>query len=519
MGRELEIAGARGGAVALLYPSGLDFIAALFGCFYAGATAVPALPPRADRSIERLTAILDDSGPIVALTTEALRAATESTWKADGKRPPLVATDEMFSEGDFEWAPRRPAKDAPAILQYTSGSTGSPRGAVLSHGNILHNQELIRDRFEHGDDTVMVTWLPMFHDMGLIGKTIQPVFLGRPCVLMSPGAFLQKPWRWLNAISRYGGTTSGGPNFAYDLCVDRVPEPERTGLSLDTWQVAFNGSEPVRASTLERFTRAYAPHGFRPEAFYPCYGLAEATLLVAGGKKSDPPVVSTAPDSESGDSDDSAGARLLVGCGRAEPEQQIRIVDPDGGSILSEREVGEIWIAGPSVASGYWNRPLESEATFGGRLPAMKERFLRTGDLGFIADGELYVTGRLKEVLIVRGRNHYPQDIEQTAEASHPALRPGCGAAFLAGENGSERLVLVQELQKKYLRDPPLKEIARCLREAVALEHGLQLAVVVLLKTGTLPKTSSGKIQRRLCRARYLEGRLAAVASDPEVFA
>jgi acyl-CoA synthetase (AMP-forming)/AMP-acid ligase II len=518
VGHELEIAGARGGTVALLYPSGLDFIGALFGCFYAGATAVPALPPRADRSIDRLTAILEDSRPVVALTTEALRVATESAWSADRNRPPLVATDEMFSEGDFEWAPRRGEKNAPAVLQYTSGSTGSPRGAVITHGNVLHNQELIRDRFEHGDDTVMVTWLPMFHDMGLIGKTIHPVFLGRPCVLMSPGAFLQKPRRWLNAISRYGATTSGGPNFAYDLCVDRVPEPERAGLALDTWQVAFNGSEPVRASTLERFTRAYSPHGFRPEAFYPCYGLAEATLLVAGGKKSEPPLVTVAPESENEDSGESAGARLVVACGRAEPEQRLRIVDPDGGSIRSEREVGEIWIAGPSVASGYWNRPEESEAAFGGRLQEMGEkRFLRTGDLGFIADGELYVTGRLKEVLIVRGRNHYPQDIEQTAEASHPALRPGCGAAFLAGENGSERLVVVQELRKKYLRDPPLKEIARRLREAVALEHGLQLAVVVLLKTGTLPKTSSGKIQRRLCRALYLERRLAAVASDPEV--
>jgi acyl-CoA synthetase (AMP-forming)/AMP-acid ligase II len=518
IGEELEGAGARGGTVALLYPSGLDFIAALFGCFYAGATAVPALPPRADRSNERLAAILVDARPIAALTTEAVKAATESAWNADPMRPPLVATDEMFSEGDVESAPRRPAGDAPAILQYTSGSTGSPRGAVITHGNILHNQELIRDRFEHKDDSVIVSWLPMFHDMGLIGKTLHPVFLGRPCVLMSPGAFLQRPRRWLSAISRYGGTTSGGPNFAYDLCVDRVPETERAGLDLHTWQVAFNGSEPIRASTLERFTQAYAPYGFRKEAFYPCYGLAEATLLVAGGRKSEPPIVRPALDSETRDGAESGGAKLLVACGRAEPEQRLLIVDPERGAVLPEGEVGEIWISGPSVATGYWNRMEETEKTFGGRVgTAGDERFLRTGDLGFMAGGELYVTGRLKEVMIVRGRKHYPQDVEQTAEASHPALRPGCGAAFLAGDNGSERLVVVQELRKEHLSDPPLKEIARRMREAVALEHGLQVAALVLLRTGTLPKTSSGKIQRRLCRAQFLEGRLAAVASDPEV--
>jgi acyl-CoA synthetase (AMP-forming)/AMP-acid ligase II len=353
---------------------------------------------------------------------------------------------------------------------------------------------------------VVVSWLPVFHDMGLIGMILQPVYVGCSAVLMSPGAFLQDPRRWLRAITRYNGTTSGAPNFAYDFCVDRIAEHERSEFDLRRWRIAYNGSEPIRASTLERFTSAYKPAGFRPEAFYPCYGLAEATLLVTGVRPADPPVVRT----------DQRLAKTVVGCGRSHSEQRVVIVDPDTCMPLADGQLGEIWIAGASVASGYWNRPDETKAAFNGRLATTLEGpFLRTGDLGMISDGELFVTGRLKEIMIVRGRNHYPQDVEQTAERGHVALRPGCGAAFLAENDGRERLVVVQELRKEFLNNPPVEEIARGVREAVALEHGLQVSSLVLIRTGTLPKTSSGKIQRRLCHAHYLEGRLEKVAEDP----
>jgi acyl-CoA synthetase (AMP-forming)/AMP-acid ligase II len=510
---EVDRRGGCGRTVVLLYPSGLDFIAAFFGCLYAGATPVPALPPQSDRSIDRLKLILADASPALALTIAPVKEALSRS--AESLPLPLVATDLLSRDAGEELPFEGKVRD-PALVQYTSGSTSSPKGVVLTHANILHNQELIRDRFGHSDRSVMVSWLPVFHDMGLIGKILQPLFMGCRGILMSPEAFLQKPVRWLRAISTYRGTTSGGPNFAYDLCVDRVPVEDRVGLDLQSWEVAFNGSEPVRAQTLERFTAAYAPHGFHPEAFYPCYGLAEATLLVAGGSKWDAPIVRSIPSLSP--IDERRAAPRLVGCGRAEPEQRLLIVDPEREVALGAGEVGEIWLSGPSVSRGYWRRPEESERLLGARLANGEGPFLRTGDFGMILEGELFVTGRIKEMMIVRGRNHYPQDVELTAAASHPALRPGCGAAFLAEEGGSERIVLVQELRKEYLEAPPTKAIALAVREAVTQEHGIRVDVLALIRPGAIPKTSSGKIQRRLCRSLFLGDRLEVVAVDPASF-
>jgi acyl-CoA synthetase (AMP-forming)/AMP-acid ligase II len=506
VGAELQRMGASGERVVLIYPSGLEFIAAFFGCHYAGASAVPVLPARHGRAMERLQSIIKDADPAVVLTTAALLKTV--TAQLNGQRSRIVCTTGMFNgvEPDSTPSPCR-ASDV-AILQYTSGSTGSPKGVMVTHSNVLHNQKAIYELFEHTEESVMVSWLPVFHDMGLIGMILQPIYVGCSGVLMSPGAFLQDPRRWLRVMTRYGGTTTGAPNFAYDICVDRIPEHERSEFDLGRWLIAYNGAEPIRASTLERFTAAYAPYGFRPETFYPCYGLAEATLLVTGSRPCDPPFVRT----------ESHLVKPLVGCGRCHDDQRILTVDPESCIPVGKGQIGEIWISGQSVTAGYWHRPEETKATFGAHVATTGEGpFLRTGDLGLIVDGELYVTGRLKEIMIVRGRNHYPQDIEQTAERGHPALRPGCGAAFLADSGAGEQLVVVQELRKEYLDDPPVSEIARRVREAVALEHGLQVAALVLLRTGTLPKTSSGKIQRRLCHSYYLEGRLAKVAADPEV--
>jgi len=505
IGAQLQKMGASGGRVALLYPSGLEFISALFGCYYAGATAVPLLPARHGRSLERLRSTVSDADPEVALTTTPLLRTVRDGLQ--GTRAQVASTTEMISDAEPDWTPTLSNRNDTALLQYTSGSTNTPKGVTVTHSSLLHNQKVIQDLFEHTDE-VMVSWLPMFHDMGLVGMILQPMYLGNECIFMSPTAFLQDPRRWLRAMTRYGGTTSGAPNFAYDLCVDKIPEQERSEFDLSRWRIAYNGSEPVRPSTIERFTHAYAPYGFRPETFYPCYGLAEASLLVTGGRPCDRPMINT----------NNVVGRPVVGCGRSHKDQQVLIVDPDTCTPMPDEQIGEIWISGPIVAAGYWNRVEETEAAFRGRLAISKEgSFLRTGDLGILSDGQLFVTGRLKELMIVRGRNHYPQDIEQTAEKSHPALRPGCGAAFLSDAEGREHLVVVQELRKEYLTSPPIREIGRQLREAVALEHGLSVAALVLIKTGTLPKTTSGKIQRRLCQKHYVEGRLDKVAEDPEV--
>jgi acyl-CoA synthetase (AMP-forming)/AMP-acid ligase II len=513
VGAALQARRAAGERVLLLYPTGLDFVAAFFGCLYAGATPVP-VPAGVGRSRTRLLSIAADCHPRLALTTGTLAGAV-------GRRLPagdvtVLGHEELLAE-DEDWAPPTVDGDTLALLQYTSGSTDAAKGVMVTHANILHNQTLIRDKFEHTTDSVMLSWLPVFHDMGLIGKIVQPLYVGCPCVLMAPEAFLQEPARWLRAITRYRATTSGAPNFAYDLCVDRVPAADRAPLDLGSWRVAFNGSEPIRPSTLERFVSAFAPHGFRREAFYPCYGLAEATLLATGGRRADPPVVitradpSAEPDGRAG----TAGVRALVGCGDTGPSQDLRIVDPSTAREVPDGAVGEIWLSGPSVGRGYWARAEETRATFGAcTADTGQGPFLRTGDLGFLAAGELFVTGRLKELLIVRGRNHYPQDVERTAEESHPALLTRAGAAFVLEEEERARLVLAHEVRPEFVGAPPTREIARRIREAVSREHGLHVAVLALLPAGAIPRTSSGKIQRRLCQARYVGGTLGVIDED-----
>ena len=419
--------------------------------------------------------------------------------------------------------------DTLAFLQYTSGSTGTPKGVVLSHANLVHNSALIACSFEHTRAATGVFWLPSYHDMGLIGGILQPLYVGRPNVLMSPMSFLTRPYRWLAAISRFRGTTSGGPNFAYDLCVRKITPEQRKTLDLSSWRVAFNGAEPVRAETLDAFAEAFAPCGFHREAFYPCYGLAEATLIVAGGFVHKPPVVNTfdAAGLARGEvleaEPDDEGVRALVGCGENLPDQQIVIVDPETLTPSPPGQIGEIWVQGPSVAQGYWRQPEATESTFRARLncgagvpparasetPAPQAPFLRTGDLGFLQDGELFVAGRLKDLIIVHGVNYYPQDIERTVQQSHPRLRSDCGGAFTVERDGREQLVVVQEVERHKQSD--FREVFDAIRRDVAGEHELSLDAIVLIKAGSVPKTSSGKIQRHACREGYLAGTLDVV--------
>ncbi|QEG32981.1 Long-chain-fatty-acid--AMP ligase FadD32 [Bythopirellula goksoeyrii] len=502
----------------LLYPSGLDFVAAFFGCLYAGVTAVPAYPPRRNRNMARIDSIANDAEAKIALTTVDV---LERVQTMIGDTPSLQrirwrATDQLDDEWANSWQRPDVHGDTLAFLQYTSGSTGSPKGVMLSHANLMHNSAMIAYAFEHTRSGSGVFWLPLYHDMGLIGGILQPLHMGRSNTLLSPTHFLQKPVRWLKVVSQTRATISGGPNFAYDLCTQKVTAEQKATLDLSQWTLAFNGAEPVRAETIERFTEAFAECGFRREAFYPCYGLAEATLIVTGGFKQSLPdvrafdisgleqndVVETTPGAE--------GSRLLVGSGGNLLDQQIVITDPETFANLGDGKVGEIWVSGPSVAGGYWKRDDLSREIFQARLQDGRGPFLRTGDLGFLLEGELFVTGRLKDLIIIRGVNHYPQDIEQTVQSAHSDVVPGAGAAVVTGEDGSEQLVIVQEVVRR--RDLPFSEITEAIRKRVALVHELNVSAVVLIKASSIPKTSSGKIQRHACRDGFLAGTLAAVA-------
>lgn len=514
---QLQRLNLQGERALLLYPPGLDYIAAFFGCLYAGVIAVPAYPPHNQRNTPRIEAVVADASAAIALTTRAIQDRTQALLaKAELDRLQWLATDTVNDVLADDWQAPAIATDSLAFLQYTSGSTGTPKGVMLSHGNLLHNAAVTLHCMEHSAASQFVSWLPVYHDMGLIGGVLQPLYGGFPCTLMPPASFLQRPYRWLQAISRYGGTTSGGPNFAYELCIDKITPEQRKTLDLRCWSVAFNGAEPIRPATLERFAATFADCGFRPEAFYPCYGLAEASLIVSGGRKAEPPISKTI-DTETLAQNRvvdavSNQASTFVSSGQTVPDQQIVIVHPETNDRCAEAEVGEIWVAGPSVGQGYWNRPLETANTFQAYLADSQEGpFLRTGDLGFLHQGELFVTGRSKDLIIIRGRNLYPQDIEQTVEQSHPCLRIGGGAAFAIDVDHEEQLVVVQEVE--FRQKPDIAEVIAAIRQAVA-QHEVQAYGVVLIKPGTIPKTSSGKIQRRACRAEFLAGSLQTLGSS-----
>jgi len=512
----LQCFAAPGERALLIYPPGLSYIAGFFGCLYAGVVAVPAYPPdpvRLDRTLPRLQAILDDSQATVVLTTSPILALADVLFSRAPNLGALqwMATDTVTGGVEYGWQEPLIQPGDLALLQYTSGTTCTPRGVKVTHGNLLHNARLIEQSFGVKPPGSGVLWLPPYHDMGLIGGLLQPVYQGLHCTLMSPMSFLQRPVRWLEAISRYRGKVSGGPNFAYELCVHKVTEEQKKRLDLSCWEVAFNGGEMVRAETLERFSEAFSGCGFRREAFFPCYGLAEATLFVSGGhlqKKSAgagrlSTLVTKKPAPARGGGQENAS----VSVGSIPAGQRVLIVDPQTRLPQPEGCPGEIWLSGPGITRGYWDREAESQAAFNARLAGSEAGpFLRTGDLGFICDGELYLTGRLKDLLILEGCNHDPDGIEATVESAHPDICPGGSAAFTVEVNCQERLVVVAEYGVEGGRYSAFEaeQVRMEIATVIVARHELRPFDILLVRPRSLPKTGSGKIQRHLCKERYL---------------
>jgi amino acid adenylation domain-containing protein len=514
--------GLRGERVLLLFPPGESYVTAFLGCLYAGAVAVPVYVPTGKRGLSAVLATGADAGAVLALSchevTEALTASYPELLSS-GLIQWLV-TDDIPDEAADTWTGAGPAPADLAFLQYTSGSTGTPKGVMVRHDNLVHNSASISAALGVGPDSRGVSWLPPYHDMGLIGGILQPLYAGFPCTLISPMAFVRSPLRWLDAISRHRATVSAAPDFAYGECVRRIPEAQRAELDLSSWRHAMVGAEPVRSATLDAFARAFADSGFDRSAFHPCYGLAEATLFVTGGapERGEPRVLRVDRGELELGQAASTGAgdertAVLTGCGRPQGDDVVVVVDPAEGRVRPPGATGEVWVSGPTVTAGYWRRPELTEEVFRATLESHPgRRFLRTGDLGFVLGDELFVTGRVKDLLVIRGRNHYPQDIEQSAEHAHPMLQPTRAAVFSHDDGTEERAVLVHEVVRSFDAGQAGAVIA-AVRKAVAAEHGLSLHEVVLVRPGAIPRTTSGKVRRSTCRDRWLEGTLEALAS------
>jgi acyl-CoA synthetase (AMP-forming)/AMP-acid ligase II len=511
LGAWLRSRGAAGEPVVVVLPTGLDFVAAFFGCLEAGSIVVPAAAPRTQAEAQRLVGIVDDCTPRLLLTT-ADRTERVSAL-LEGRGVHCVAIEHLDPGGDPAGPDRALAAtggDEPALIQYTSGSTSAPRGAVVSHGNLLANEAMIQRAFGITERDVVLSWLPIHHDMGLMGGLLGALYAGGESVLLSPNTFLRRPARWLEAIDRFHATLSGAPNFAYELCCQRIADTAAGRLDLRHWRVAFCGAEPVRAATLERFAAQFATAGFQAAAFLPCYGLAEATLMVTGGGGRRPVIAAFEPAAlDAGRTIPHERGRALVGCGTVPPGLTVRTVDPQSRRPCPPGAIGEIWVAGPSVCRGYWQDPQTTEQTFGARLAdGDGQRFLRTGDLGFFDQDNLFVTGRLKSSIIVHGRNHDAADLEWTASRSHGALRATGAAAFAVDDGAAEQVVIVQEAERSFKGE--WEGVARAVRAAVAEAHEIRVHEVVLTHD-RLPRTTSNKIQRFAVRRALADGSLEVV--------
>ncbi|MCW7539369.1 AMP-binding protein [Aquabacterium sp. A7-Y] len=497
----LQDAAAPGERALLLFPSGLDYAAAFFACLYAGLVGVPLYPPETGQAqaVKRLLSVAQDARPALALTDVAgLEALTQHELHHPGMR--VVVTPACCGDAEA-WRERRVEPDDLAFLQYTSGSTASPKGVRVSHRHLLANHVAMAEGLQEGPEERYLSWLPLFHDMGLIFGLLQPLLCGRPLVLMSPKRFIERPRRWLEAVSRYRITMSGGPDFAYRLCADRVRPATVTGLDLSCWRIAFCGAEPVRHSTFEAFRRLAEPLGFSARSFCPCYGLAEATLFVSAGP--DTGMKATVFDTAAlarGVAEPAAQGTTLVACGTTVDGTEVHIVEPDSGRLLPEDQVGELWVRGPTVAGGYWGQELATRATFAARDSEGRDNWLRTGDLGFVHGGQLYLSSRLKDLVILRGRNFYPQDIELEIESRVAGVRPGRVAVFAAELADSETIAVAAETARLRPGEGDHASVIESIRQAVAEAFGEPVGAVALLKPGTLPKTSSGKLRRSACR-------------------
>ena len=514
--------GQKGDRAVLLFSPGLDFIVAFFACLLAGVIAVPLMVPRRASSRDASAAILADCSPHFAMTRRDLLTDARpelmdrfGTWQLDW----IFVDSCSAGSGKLQSQLPLPVREDIALLQYTSGSTSSPKGVIVSHGNLIENSEMIRIALGNTRNSTHVSWVPLYHDMGLILNALQSLYIGALCVLMAPVSFMQRPLSWLRAIHDYRAEVAGGPNFAIDLCVRRHRPEEIHGIDLSCWKVALNGAEPVRASTMDRFASTFAPYGFDAKSIHPAYGMAEATLLISAGRRGTGPITrwidrEALQRNQIVAAAQAHDAQILVGCGRQLVGERLAIVDPETRMPLGPGLVGEVWVAGPHVAQGYWYNPEATAAVFRARMASGGAQYwLRTGDLGFLDEGgELYITGRIKDLIIIRGINHYPQDIEETVQDCHAALRRHCGAAFsVLDHNNEEQLVLVQEVERTSRRQVAIEEIIASIREAITREHEIAAREIVLIRTGSLPKTTSGKIQRRLARQMFLAGTLSHV--------
>lgn len=499
----------------LLFPPGLEFAEALLGCHYAGVAGAPVKLPDRRNGLRRVRDVANDAGTNVILTTQIAR---QKLFENFGDAPELAGLTWIDTESKvvsacdtFAESWPEPDPDGLALLQYTSGSTGKPRGVMVTHRNFSQNAAELDELWPFGDDGCIVSWLPTFHDMGLLFGVVLPLWSGVPAFLMAPDAFIRRPMRWLQAIARYRGTHSAAPNFAYELCVRAAAAASSLDLDISSWRVAANGAEPVRVATLRRFADCFAPYGFNGRALCPAYGLAENTLKVSGSRAEDPVrVLQVSSNSlQAGQLEicgpDDPEATPLVSCGAPHADTQVQIVDPLTHRLCAPNVVGEMWVRGPSVAQGYWDRPEQSQAVFQARLAngPSDEFYLRTGDLGFCHDGDLYVAGRLKDLIVHHGRNYYPQDIENTVEAGIPGLHPCSAAAFSVPGEVTENVVIAVEVDGRILKHAVPGGISATIASAVKLMHGIDVYDVVLIRRGTLPRTSSGKVRRQACRSAY----------------
>lgn len=521
----LQATCAVGDRAVLLFPHGLDYVTALIGCFYAGVIAVPAYPPNAAKlasTSARVAAIIADAQPSIILSDTPTLAFARDVLGS----PPAgwLATDQLAAGVESEWKPPLLRGDSLAMLQYTSGSTSSPKGVMLSHANLAENLAMIHDTYGLDGSTRVLSWLPLYHDMGLIGCVLGPAVWGVHSLLLPPLRTLARPIRWLRAISSFRANTCAAPNFGYDLAVRRISDEECAGLDLSCWTLALNAAEPVRADTLEAFTRKFAPHGFERRAFRPTYGLAEATVFVSAGAERREPTVVRVQAGPLADgivvpaAPDDLAARTFVGVGCAATNEHVSIVDPVTLTPMDLRRVGEIWVKGPNVARGYWGRAEASASAFTARLEGVDEGpFLRTGDLGFIDDGELFVVGRIRDLIVIHGKNHAAEDIEDTVRRTSPAVRIGAVAAISVEASGVESAVVIAELEVSRHAGAAIdvEVAARELRRAVLEESGVRLHAVVFVRAGSMARTSSGKVQRHACKHAYLEGSLSSLGIYP----
>ena len=511
--------------ILLFYPPGLEYIIAFFACMFKGLIAVPAYPPES-RNINRIYSIIQDSKAKIALCSKDVyeRVSSGKITNLHGleKKLTLLSTDIINEPITDVNISTQVLPDDIAFLQYTSGSTSTPKGVMVSHENLIANCDLITKFFGYKNEHIMVSWLPPYHDMGLVGSTIQTIYMGGTSVHMSPASFSRKPLRWLQAITNYsrlGEVISGGPNFAYEMCCNYVDDDQLNTLNLSKWRLAYNGAEPVRASTLKKFEQKFSKAGFKYQNFNPVYGLAEATLIVSSGILKNDPVIKkfdleSLKNKRVQEVEENHSKQIeLVGCGKTLESHRIVIVNPSTLKEEQDYNIGEIWVKGPSIAQGYWQNKEDTQKTFHAYISDTNEGpFMRTGDLGFFDNEKnLFVKGRIKELIIIRGQNYYPQDLEEIAEQACKQLRPSCGGAFSIDYNDEEVLVIVYEIQRRYKNNANLDEIKFVIKNAFAKKDGIAVHDIILIEPSSFPKTSSGKLQRRLAREMYLNNELKII--------